>query len=411
MAGKLLVPSEVDPQNIARPNVEQTSAEEPKALAEVRRKICEQKEREILELEEEAMAQYISHVSEDRQGNVKKDKDVVSNIHVLKVQSDASPKDNSDFVNMIDGAVSTSLNNKFVAMSEKFESTINSNLDRIEDKFGKQLSSNDINASKSNTENSKDSMLDDFLDLHIPKVPIGIPPIHHMHSRATIGASAGGGSTMAATNAMMSHTVVYSEPSACVPNSLLQHVPNTLPNQTLRVERVDPHRVLHRYGVPDNLKDIHQPHNKNIPLPPGELPQRRPAMRFLIPAGNRFFPTPWPQPPCTSAGEIRRSSQLALRRRARVPPCASSPPPAAASSPRLGLSLDLLVPASVRSNEVAAPHVLANWQLALQADLIWLVAWPMRGCRRGRTALAIISFLVVLGQLYGMGGDGEARRR
>jgi hypothetical protein len=174
---------------------------------------------------------------------------------------------------------------------------------------------------------------------------------------------------------------------------------------------VDPHRVLHRYGVPDNLKDIHQPHNKNIPLPPGELPQRRPAMRFLIPAGNRFFPTPWPQPPCTSAGEIRRSSQLALRRRARVPPCASSPPPAAASSPRLGLSLDLLVPASVRSNEVAAPHVLANWQLALQADLIWLVAWPMRGCRRGRTALAIISFLVVLGQLYGMGGDGEARRR
>jgi hypothetical protein len=52
MAGKLPIPSEVDPQNIARPNVEQTSVEEQKALAEVRRKICEQKEREILELEE-----------------------------------------------------------------------------------------------------------------------------------------------------------------------------------------------------------------------------------------------------------------------------------------------------------------------------------------------------------------------
>jgi hypothetical protein len=57
MTGKLHLPSEVDTQNIARPNVEKTSAEEQKALAEVRRKICEHKEREILELEEEAMKQ------------------------------------------------------------------------------------------------------------------------------------------------------------------------------------------------------------------------------------------------------------------------------------------------------------------------------------------------------------------
>jgi hypothetical protein len=121
MAGKLPIPSEVDPQNIARPNVEQTSVEEQKALAEVRRKICEQKEREILELEElrKAMKQYISHFSVDRQGNVKKDKDVVINIPTLKVQSDAPPEANSDIANMIDGDVSASLNNKFVAMSEK----------------------------------------------------------------------------------------------------------------------------------------------------------------------------------------------------------------------------------------------------------------------------------------------------
>jgi hypothetical protein len=121
MAGKLPIPYEVDPQNIARPNVEQTSVEEQKALAEVRRKICEQKEREILELEElrKAMKQYISHFSVDRQGNVKKDKDVVINIPTLKVQSDAPPEANSDIANMIDGDVSASLNNKFVAMSEK----------------------------------------------------------------------------------------------------------------------------------------------------------------------------------------------------------------------------------------------------------------------------------------------------
>jgi hypothetical protein len=37
---------------------------------------------------------------------------------------------------------------------------------------------------------------------------------------------------MAATNAMMPHTVVYSELSAYVPNSSFQHVPNTLSNQT-----------------------------------------------------------------------------------------------------------------------------------------------------------------------------------
>jgi hypothetical protein len=131
MAGKLPVPFEVDPQNIARPNVEQTSAKEKKALVEVKRKIREQKEREILELEEEDMKQYISYFSVDRQGNIKKDKDVVINIPALKVQSDAPPEANSDIANMIDGAVSASLNNKFVVMSEKFESTMNSHLDRI----------------------------------------------------------------------------------------------------------------------------------------------------------------------------------------------------------------------------------------------------------------------------------------
>jgi hypothetical protein len=46
---------------------------------------------------------------------------------------------NSDVANIIDGVVSSILNNKFVAMSEKFESTINSHLDCIESKFGKQI--------------------------------------------------------------------------------------------------------------------------------------------------------------------------------------------------------------------------------------------------------------------------------
>jgi hypothetical protein len=133
---------------------------------------------------------------------------------------DVPLEDNLDIANMIDGAVSASLNNKFIAMSGQFESTINSRLYRIEAKFGRQFSGNDINAFTSNTENSKDSMLDDFSDLHIHKVPTGVPPIHHIHSRTTIGASARGGSTIATNSAMMPHTVVYSEPpiSAYVPN-------------------------------------------------------------------------------------------------------------------------------------------------------------------------------------------------
>jgi hypothetical protein len=90
-----------------------------------------------LEFEEEAMKQHISHFSVDPQGNVKKDKDVIIDIPAIKVQPGAPPEDNSDIDNMIDGHVIASLNNKFVAISEKFQSTINSRLDRIEAKFGK----------------------------------------------------------------------------------------------------------------------------------------------------------------------------------------------------------------------------------------------------------------------------------
>ena len=123
-------------------------------------------------------------------------------------------------------------------MSTKFESMINSHLDHLEVKFDKRFSGNDVNASTSNTENATDSALDDISNLQIPKIPIGASPIHHIHSRTTIGASASGEGTMAATNAMLPHTVAFSEPpvSAHVPlsnaHSSLRHVSNTLPNQT-----------------------------------------------------------------------------------------------------------------------------------------------------------------------------------
>ena len=70
MAGKIPKPSDIDGATIKRPTVEQLSAEHQKALDDIQKKIREEKEKEIQKLEEEAMKQYISHFSIDRQGKV-----------------------------------------------------------------------------------------------------------------------------------------------------------------------------------------------------------------------------------------------------------------------------------------------------------------------------------------------------
>ena len=63
-------PGEVDSANIRRPNVQRLPAEHQKILDDIQKKIREEKEKEIQKLEEEAMKQYISHFSIDRQGKV-----------------------------------------------------------------------------------------------------------------------------------------------------------------------------------------------------------------------------------------------------------------------------------------------------------------------------------------------------
>ncbi|CAO2152589.1 unnamed protein product [Urochloa humidicola] len=232
MASNLAKPAEVDASNIQRPKVEETSAEDQKVLEEIRKKIRDKKEQEMRELEDEAVKQYLSHFSVDRHKKVQKDKDVVINVPQIEVKSDASPDVNSDIANMIDGAVSATVNNKFAAMSDRFESIINTRLEQIEVKFGTQFSSNDVNASTSNAEKLKDSALGDLSNLHILKTP-GVPA-NHIQSRTVIGNSASGGSSTAATNAMVPHAVVYSEPPVGVSsgntNSSLQHIPSTLPS-------------------------------------------------------------------------------------------------------------------------------------------------------------------------------------
>ena len=169
MAGKLPKPSEVDAANIQRPKVEETSAEEQKTLAEIRKKIREQKEREIRELEEEAMKQYVSHFSVDRQGNVKKNKDIIIDIPLLKVQSDASPEVNSDLANLVDTSVAAHMNNKFDAMNENFTKLVG----QIDAKVNLLISGKDPYGSTSHAENNNDS--DIFDNLHILKFLL----LHH----------------------------------------------------------------------------------------------------------------------------------------------------------------------------------------------------------------------------------------
>ena len=77
MAGKIPKPGDIDAENIKRPNFEQLSAEDQKALNEVKKKIREEKEEEIRRQEEEATKHYMSYFSIDRQGRVTKDKDIV----------------------------------------------------------------------------------------------------------------------------------------------------------------------------------------------------------------------------------------------------------------------------------------------------------------------------------------------
>jgi TRAP-type C4-dicarboxylate transport system substrate-binding protein len=73
MAGKIPKPSDIDAANISRPTVQQLSAEHQKTLDDIQKKVREEMEKEIQTLEEEAIKQYVSHFSINRQGKVTKD--------------------------------------------------------------------------------------------------------------------------------------------------------------------------------------------------------------------------------------------------------------------------------------------------------------------------------------------------
>ena len=150
MAGKIPKPSDVDAANIQRPTVQQLSAEQQKALDDIQKKIREEKEKEIQKLEEEAMKQYISHFSIDRQGKVTTDAGFDASQFEVKFDESEQPVLNSEIANAIDDAVSSHVNNKLEFIGKNMHDMFDDCFSRIEIHLGMKSVGN--NASTSNTD-------------------------------------------------------------------------------------------------------------------------------------------------------------------------------------------------------------------------------------------------------------------
>ena len=166
MDGKIPKPSDVDAANIARPTFQQLSTEHQKALDDIQKKIREQKEKDIHRLEEEAMKQYISHFSIDRQGKVTKDEN-------------EEPVLNSEIANAIDDVVSAHVNNKLDFVGQNLQSMFDDRFSRIESHLGMQPIGSDKNVSTSNT----DKAMDDSANERIPTNNALMTNLANQHNR------------------------------------------------------------------------------------------------------------------------------------------------------------------------------------------------------------------------------------
>ena len=152
MTGKIPKPSDVDAANIQMPTVQQLSAEQQKALDDIQKKIREEKEKEIQKLEEEAMKQYISHFSIDRQGKVTTDGGFDASQFQVKFDESEQPVLNSEIANAIDDAVSSHVNNKLEFIGQNMHDMFDDRFSRIESHPGMKPIGSDNNASTSNTD-------------------------------------------------------------------------------------------------------------------------------------------------------------------------------------------------------------------------------------------------------------------
>jgi hypothetical protein len=84
------------------------------------------------------MKHYVSHFSVDRQGTVKKIKEVVLEPPQSKVNTDVSNKPmlETEIANMVDGAVVSHLNNKVDAIGQNLSNAFDVRFNKIEAHLG-----------------------------------------------------------------------------------------------------------------------------------------------------------------------------------------------------------------------------------------------------------------------------------
>ena len=137
--------------------------EHQKALDDIQKKIRKEKEKkkEIQRLEEEAMKQYISHFSIDRQGKVTKDVAFDASQFEVKFDEDKQPVLNSELANAIDDAISSHVNNKLDFVGQNLHNMFDDRFSRIESHLGMKPIGSDKNASISNTDKAMDDSAND----------------------------------------------------------------------------------------------------------------------------------------------------------------------------------------------------------------------------------------------------------
>ena len=136
MADKIPKPSDVDAANIQRPIVQQLLADHQKVLDGIRQKIREEKEKEIQKMEEEAMKQYISHFSIDRQGKVTPNASFDASQFEVQFDENEQPALTSEIANAIDDAISSHVNNKLEFIGQNIHNIFDDRFSRIESHLG-----------------------------------------------------------------------------------------------------------------------------------------------------------------------------------------------------------------------------------------------------------------------------------
>jgi len=103
-------------------------------------------------LEEEAMKQYISHFSIDRQGKVTPDAAFDASQFEVQFDENEQPTLTSEIANAIDDAVSSHVNNKLEFIGQNIHNIFDDRFSRIESHLGMKPIGSDNNASTSNTD-------------------------------------------------------------------------------------------------------------------------------------------------------------------------------------------------------------------------------------------------------------------